>query len=110
MDVQRMSETGHGHSDNKKTARALEDCYAGSMPLTLGKLRISLEAISALYETRPPSLVEFARVMRELGLEHLSVSSVEALVGACSDAKTADIAGSFTLRQLEELLGRIERG
>lgn len=110
MDAQRViSKNGHGPAEYEETAHVLEDYYAGPMPLTLGKLRTSLEAISALYADNTPSLAEFARVMREVGLAHLSVASVDALITACSDIKTRDIAGSFTLKQLEELLGRIER-
>lgn len=97
-------EDEESRSESSEMVRALEAHYAAQSPLTLGKLRASLEAIAALCIDREPDLSSLTRVVRELGLEHLPVSSIEALVDACSGHKPDDVAGYFTLKKLEELL------
>lgn len=95
-------------SEPSELARALEAHYMSPSPITLGKLRESIEAISALCSNHSPDLRDLSKLVRDLGLQHLPVSSIEALVEACSRQSPNDAAGSYTLKQLEELLGRID--
>lgn len=93
----------------------LERIYCAGSELSLRDLRRLLDAFSQLVTAAAPGTpgaASVAATVTGLGYGHLSVDAVETLFTVALEAGSDDAGGdalaAVTLKQLEELLGRIQ--
>jgi hypothetical protein len=92
-------------------AAELERIYCAGSELTLGDLRRLLDAFSRLVDEAAPAAPGAAAVagtVTALGLGHLSIGTVETLFDVASSAGPGDALAAVPLKQLEDLMGRIQ--
>lgn len=95
----------------QELAAELERIYCAAAELTLSQLRGLLDAFSQLVRAAAPdepAASAIAATVADLGLGHLSVGAVEAVYQVAHDSGTGDALAFVTLKQLEELMGRIQ--
>jgi hypothetical protein len=82
-----------------------------STAMTLGQLATVLQRLgdaAAEHPNRGPALPEVAAIVRDMGLGALSFTAVANLVDAVTAVRDRDVLSALSLKQLEELLARIE--
>jgi hypothetical protein len=107
-----MPDSNSSRPTNRALVATLEAYYCAPTFLTLGKLRAALEGLAQVSRGHPgraPTVAELASVLLPLELGELSLQAVANIVEVVRPMEGEDVLAAFTLKQLEELLVRVER-